>query len=359
MFQQGSIFCRHCAACPIYVPRKQQPLPYRRLSQPQVPALPALVLVNGASLLCWIAAVVLTLEVGGYAIPICERLGVMDQPNARKLHSQPTPLFGGIALITIIFPLGVAATFFTSSPAKANPMLTAALASTAIGIIGIIDDRHEISPRMRLLVGAAIYGLTSLAAPELRISLINFPSIHIHESLGSPAIAIAFTSLCLVGLVNAVNLADGKNGLVLGLCLIWLLFVFDRSPIEDRGMVGAAMAGTIGLLLLNLRGLIFLGDGGAYGLASLVGFLVIRSYNLTLQSPQFGLTAGVVVLMFLIPVGDSFRLMIQRIAQGRSPAEPDRNHFHHILQRNCGWPGGLLVYLAIAAILPAMALSLH
>jgi UDP-GlcNAc:undecaprenyl-phosphate/decaprenyl-phosphate GlcNAc-1-phosphate transferase len=150
-------------------------------------------------------------------------------------------------------------------------------------------------------------------------------------------------------------MADGKNGLVIGLCLGWLGLLATRAPAVTLPIFSVVAAAFLVLLLFNLRGKLFLGDGGTYGIATAVALLSVALYNMPGDHSGRLLTADELMLLFAVPVLDSFRLTALRLREGRSPMSPDRNHFHHHLLRWFGWPGGLIVYW-ICALAPPLAL---
>ena len=161
-----------------------------------------------------------------------------------------------------------------------------------------------------------------------------------------------FALLCLVGLLNAVNMADGKNGIILCLGLVWTAVLACHlgsafAPVLTG--IGVALAV---LLAFNLRGRLFMGDGGSYVLSALFGLLAIYAYN----NDFADMRADDVAVMFAVPVFDTVRLMAVRIASGRSPFLGDRDHLHHHLHHRFGWPRGLIVYVALVAVPNAAAL---
>lgn len=301
------------------------------------------------------ASFALTALLTRYARPMCSRLGLIDLPDARKLHAVATPLMGGIALLAAILPLGLLASALVWPASEMRSILLMVLAIAAITAIGIADDRESLAPRWRVVFGFLVFGGLAALDPSFLVRVLRFPLIGIQFGLAFDWLAIFFTALCLVGLVNAVNMADGKNGLVLGLCAGWLSLLILRAKPLDIPMIAAILAGVIALLIMNLRGRLFLGDGGAYGLAAAVGLLTIRTYNSSYMELTLGLSAEEVVLLFIIPVLDSFRLTFVRWRRGQSPMAPDRDHLHHHLQNRFGWPNGLYVYL-VAALAPAALL---
>ena len=292
-----------------------------------------------------------------YAWPVCERLGLIDLPDARKLHARATPLLGGPALIGIMLPLALLATWL--SPLSGDiALLHLASATAGVALVGILDDRRPLSARMRVGLAFLLFGGLALYNKAFLIRRLVFPMFGVQFGLYDEAVALLFTVVCCVGLVNAVNMADGKNGLVLGLCIGWLGLIMARSSAGDIPFMAVMLAGLISLLVMNLRGRLFLGDGGAYGLAAAIGLLTIRSYSSHLDDPATGLSAEIVVLLFFVPVFDSFRLTFARLARGQSPMAGDRDHLHHHLQKRFGWPNGLYIYLLMALAPAALAEAL-
>jgi UDP-GlcNAc:undecaprenyl-phosphate GlcNAc-1-phosphate transferase len=104
-------------------------------------------------------------------------------------------------------------------------------------------------------------------------------------------------------------------------------------------------------------GRLFLGDGGAYAIATAIGLLAIIVYNTPGTDTLRAISADELVVLFVVPVADSFRLTYKRLRQGRSPMSADRDHLHHHLQDRFGWPTGLLVYWIIG-LSPAAGLIL-
>ena len=217
-------------------------------------------------------------------------------------------------------------------------------------IVGILDDRHSLSPRLRLLLSFSIFGIAAYIEPIYNVRVLDFEFPQFGLGLGTRGIAIFFTVLCCVGLVNAVNMADGKNGLVIGLCIGWLALLALRSPPIFLPLIALLMVVLTVLLLYNLNGKLFLGDGGAYGLASAIAVLAIAIYNSPGLHVTRAISADGLVLLFIVPVFDSFRLTYKRLRRGQSPMAGDRDHLHHHLQNELGWPAGLIAYWALALL---------
>jgi UDP-GlcNAc:undecaprenyl-phosphate GlcNAc-1-phosphate transferase len=289
---------------------------------------------------------VLTLLICLRADRIGEWLGVMDRPDgSRKLHQRPTPMVGGTAVAA---PLSLVAALLAWLTDLGPLYLVVAALTAALWLLGLADDRRTLRPSVRLTLSLFAATTALWAVPDLQVGYLRFSFLG--EALFLGGWAIPFTLLCLVGLQNAVNMADGKNGLVTGMLLIWTGLVALYAPSHLAGLLWALAAMLAVVLGFNLAGRLFLGDAGTYALAVLVGLLGIYTYNVGFDR----LPADMVALWFLVPVVDCLRLIVWRGLQGRSPFAGDRNHLHHHLERLMPWRWGLPCYLALIA-LPALA----
>ena len=308
-------------------------------------------LYNALIIFCGALALVLCMN----AKVICSRLNLMDVPDARKQHRTETPLMGGVVILLAFIPVALAHVLWASSERWLSTLMIWLGCVTAMVFVGIADDRHSLSPRARLGISFLVFASAAVIDPTFNVRILDFEYPRWDLGLGTWWLALIFTAVCVVGLINAVNMADGKNGLVLGLCLAWLGLLAIRAP-EPLLSAMLLLAVVLAVLLLfNLQGRLFLGDGGAYGLATATGLLAIMVYNTSGMHALRAISADELVLLFAIPVFDSFRLTYVRIKQGKSPMSADRDHLHHHLQDRFGWPGGLAVYFIIA-LLPASVL---
>jgi UDP-GlcNAc:undecaprenyl-phosphate/decaprenyl-phosphate GlcNAc-1-phosphate transferase len=275
-----------------------------------------------------------------------DRLHLLDRPGGRKLHKRPTPLMGGLALIVGLMPI-LAAYMLTYEPEGIGHWALTSFALTMFGcaVLGVIDDRKAIPARIRFAAVGLMFGALLIVEPRFSLRQLYFAGLDAPFMLGAAG-GWVFTLLVLLGFLNAVNMADGKNGLVIGLTIVWAAIIVASGPVGLIPVLIPLIALFGVLLVFNLSGRLFLGDGGTYGLSALVGLAATYSYNF-----QAGLmNADQLVLLFLIPIADMMRLIAQRRLSGASPMAADRNHLHHYLYDAIGWPGGLVVYLALVAI---------
>ncbi len=295
-----------------------------------------------------VAAVCVAIVLCRFAMPIAEQFNLLDVPGDRKKHKHVTPLMGGIVILGAVVPAMVALIVFTSPPNHIFKLSIWTTVAVGMTIVGILDDRHSLSPSLRLIASFGMFGVAAYIEPIFNVRVLDFEYPPFSLGLGTREIAIAFTVLCCVGLVNAINMADGKNGLVIGLCIGWLTLLAQRAPGFMMPFIGLQIFVLAALLVFNWQGKLFLGDGGAYGLATAIGVLAISVYNSPGDHATRAMAAEEIMLLFAVPVLDSFRLTYKRMKRGQSPMAADRDHLHHHMQDRFGWPTGLFFYWTIA-----------
>jgi UDP-GlcNAc:undecaprenyl-phosphate GlcNAc-1-phosphate transferase len=273
-------------------------------------------------------------------------LGVMDHPGAQahKSHSAPTPLVGGLAAIppaVVILLVG----FRTSaeSPQNAAAYLALAFATLASMLVGFFDDRRHIPALTRLIICGFVFFCAAKISPDFVVSALDFQGIGLRFDLG--LLAVPFSVLCLLAFQNAVNMADGRDGLVAGIAVIWLfnLLSYGWHPITFA--LAAMLVGMLIVLGANLGGMLFLGDAGTYGLGAFVGLSAIWLHQLNL-----GLYTIEVAIMFMVPVLDMARLFVFRLLARRHPFSADHHHLHHYLDRSIGWMWGRKIYYGLVGV---------
>jgi UDP-GlcNAc:undecaprenyl-phosphate GlcNAc-1-phosphate transferase len=289
---------------------------------------------------------------------ICISLDLMDIPAGRKKHAAPTPLMGGVVLLGAFVPVALICIVAFASERWLGSLLIWVGCVSVMALVGLGDDRHSLSPRLRLLISFAVFAAAAAVDPTFNVRVLDFNIPPLTLGLGTWWLAIIFTVICCVGLLNAINMADGKNGLVLGLSLGWVAILATRAVGPLLPFIGLFSAILMVLFVFNMRGKLFLGDGGAYAIATAIGLLAIMIYNTPGIETLRAVSADELVVLLLVPVADSFRLSYKRLRQGRSPMSADRDHLHHHLQDRFGWPAGLGIYW-VSAMLPFLAITFY
>lgn len=295
---------------------------------------------------------IIALAVGTRAMEIGTALRLLDFPDpdgGRKLHAKVTPLVGGVAVLVAT----IASVLLLLPDAEAGQRATLLwFLFTVCGLflVGAMDDRVELAARTRLAVASAFLLAAIAQVPDFSVSFLLFTRQQ-ELVLFPPVMGIGFTLLCFVGLLNAVNMADGKNGIVIGQAIIWSIILMLRLPPEMLPVVTGIAGALAVLFVFNMQGRLFLGDGGSYGLSAMFGLLAIYAWNQGFADMR----ADDVALIFAVPVFDTLRLIVWRASQGKSPFTPGRDHLHHYLHARWGWPRPLAWLLALVAIPNALA----
>jgi UDP-GlcNAc:undecaprenyl-phosphate GlcNAc-1-phosphate transferase len=278
-----------------------------------------------------------TLAVCLYAEPLSRRLRVVDYPDGgRKGHAAPTPLIGGIA---IMVPLALyCATVLLADPGSDSRLhLAILLCGLGVGVMGFMDDQAPVSPRSRFVLLIIFAAMAFFIDPALLGDKLLW------NGDAFPIPAWAFGVLIIigqVGLVSSINMADGMNGLVPTLYLVWFLALalITGGAVQDTALLVSAMLTVT--LMFNARGRLFLGDCGTFAISFVLGILVIAAHN------QGALSFDQMLLWFFIPIADCLRLIWARLWRGRSPFLGDNNHFHHRLIRRFGQTAAFAIYAA-------------
>jgi UDP-GlcNAc:undecaprenyl-phosphate GlcNAc-1-phosphate transferase len=302
-----------------------------------------------------LVAVAIAIVVCLNAKAIAERLGVMAHPDPhRRRHERPTPQVGGMAILLGLIAW-LAITYYLDESTE-QPLLTAMLLCAAgVGLVGFEDDQHETSPLSRILLLLVFMGIAFAIEPQFISHTLNW------GSFGPTPIPfwayVILMGFAVVGVVNAINMADGQNGIVGSMLVVWSGCLMIVTNGMSAGIAGVLFLTSLVFLGFNLRGKTFLGDSGSYGVTFALGLLV------ALAHARGEVSLETVIVWFFIPVADCLRLLISRPLRGMSPFEGDRDHFHHRLEDKLGRHQGLATYAGavgvsslVAALDPRFAL---
>lgn len=252
-----------------------------------------------------------------------------DLSGPQKFHKNSVPRIGGIGIA-----IGLLSAILVRLQVNLNASLELILLACAIPTfaIGLTEDlTKRISVRSRLLL-TAIGAL--LATQLLTIQITRLDLMGIDYLLHFSPIAIVFTVFAITGLSNAYNIIDGFNGLASMVGMITLLALGYLGYIVGDNLImfiSFSMAAAIlGFFVWNYpRGLIFLGDGGAY----LVGFWIALT-SILLVSRHQNISPWFALLVNGYPILETlFTIYRRKIHQGKSPGQPDGIHFHSLIYR--------------------------
>ncbi len=268
-------------------------------------------------MLAFAGALVLAIGVTPVARWLAPRMGVVDRPEARKIHHRPVPRMGGVAIylavIVAAFVLGERYNF-----AQFGSILVGA---TGVSFMGLIDDRWGLRPLIKLL------GQT-LAALLLYASNIYVGTFH------DPILNLITTVLWVGYITNAVNFLDNMDGLAGGVAAIAAAFFALMCAFSGQYLVGAlsiaVLGACLGFLFYNLNpASVFMGDSGALFL----GF-ILAAAGIKLRFPDnvTFVTWMVPVLVMGLPIFDTTLVIVSRLRRRMNPATtPGQDHISHRL----------------------------
>ncbi len=282
------------------------------------------------------------------------RWGLVDVPNARKIHREATPRVGGLALY-----MGFLCALWLGSGLQGNGLEVILTAASLLLVVGLIDDAGELSAWLRLAAQVVGAGLVVSTGTVLTL----FPP----GPLGQTA-NVLITLLWIVGITNAFNFFDGMDGLATGLAILLALFmglVAFQAQQPVLGLVALAVVGAgLGFLPYNLRfngqALIFLGDNGSTFLGFLLACMAVKGYWAD-NNPIVAFSNP--LLIFGVLIYDMVHITVERVATGKVRSLSDwihyvgKDHLHHRLERvlgsrlaSIGMIFGLTICLGLAAM---------
>jgi UDP-GlcNAc:undecaprenyl-phosphate GlcNAc-1-phosphate transferase len=260
----------------------------------------------------------LVFAIGGTPVArrLALRLGIMDYPNARKIHQTPIPRFGGAA-IYLAFLLAL---LIFGSRFYIQQLVGIIVGATWVSFLGVWDDSRELRPLLKLVGQIAGAVFLILAGIEVNV-------------FGLRALNIAVSIIWIIGITNAMNLLDNMDGLSGGIGAVGAAFFLLLAALSGQYLVGslaAALLGAcLGFLVYNFNpASIFMGDTGALFL----GF-VLAAVGIKLRFPASSpiITWMVPVLILGVPIFDTTLVTLSRLRRGANPFEGGKDHTSHRL----------------------------
>ncbi|PKG37984.1 UDP-N-acetylglucosamine--undecaprenyl-phosphate N-acetylglucosaminephosphotransferase [Psychromonas sp. Urea-02u-13] len=302
--------------------------------------------------------------------PFAIKIGLTDKPNFRKVHAGHIPLIGGISVYIGLFTAGILILFF--SPTHVNQLMTYLFASLLMVITGALDDRFDLSVKLRIAVQVVIASIMMFIAGDVISDLGN---ILYFTELPLSYLGYPFTIVAVLAAINAYNMVDGIDGLIGGVSVatfisLTILFVLS-GDMSEAFFCLLCLAVLIPYFLYNLqltkysRKKIFMGDAGSM----FIGFTVVWLLAIGTQkgSSGTGLEGGsfkpvVALWIIALPLIDMVSIMLRRMGKGVSPFQPDRDHLHHIFMRAGFSSRATLIFITFIALclsLIGVATTIH
>ncbi len=255
-----------------------------------------------------------------WARKLSQKYGMVALPNHRKMHNEPVPYGGGIAIF-----LGFFAALFLSGLIEGK-VIGFTLAALIIIFAGLYDDFKELRalPKFLLQSLAAIVIIKSGIVIDMSVLLRG----HVAEF---QYLSIPLTYLWIVGVTNAINLIDGLDGLAAGVTTISAFTLATVSWINGAHDVTVMAlilgAASLGFLPHNFRTQVFMGDTGSGFLGfSLAVLSILGSVKLAAAFSLF-----VPIMILAIPIFDTLFAIVRRLITKRPIYEGDKKHLHHRL----------------------------
>jgi UDP-GlcNAc:undecaprenyl-phosphate GlcNAc-1-phosphate transferase len=274
-------------------------------------------------------ALVLCAVVLPMALPLARRLGLVDHPGGRKDHVGAVPVIGGL----VIF-LALALSFLGFETRMSVQSITFVSCAGLMVLVGQLDDIYDLHWSWRIaaqtVAALAMIYIAGLEADNLQ-DVFGFAGANVGF------LAVPFTVFIVVGVINALNMSDGVDGLAGTLSLVSLGlftgFALYSGDVLQAERLLALCAALIGFLLWNHRlpwqpkAKVFLGNGGSMLLGFIIAWTSVRLTQDTAHpvSPVLG------PWTLALPLIDCVTLMFRRWRQGKSPFAADRHHMHHML----------------------------
>jgi UDP-GlcNAc:undecaprenyl-phosphate GlcNAc-1-phosphate transferase len=290
----------------------------------------------------------------GLTVPIRHlalHYGMVDKPGPRKVHLNPIPLLGGIAIY-----LGfVLAILLTIHAASLQQMIGILAGATLLAIVGLLDDGGLLHHQVKLFIGMPIAALF-LIATGIRAQLFS-------QFLPGTSGAIldgCFTVFWVMGITAAFSILDHMDGLCAGIAAVAAAFFTISAALGGQMLVRTLGAATLGAALGFLRwnfnpAKIFMGDGGAMFLGFLMATL---SLKVRPDGAQFPAAWIVPVLILGVPIFDTALVSISRARRGLLPfTSPGKDHTAHRLSNmGLGHRGAVLALYCVAGVFGSLAL---
>jgi UDP-GlcNAc:undecaprenyl-phosphate GlcNAc-1-phosphate transferase len=299
--------------------------------------------LKGSPTAAFFAALLTTLLVTPWVKRLGWRLGAVARPDERRRHPEPIALWGGIAVFLGVLvaallwrqPTLQDARLLAPSSASGDILSTfktLRLSASFIGcgflivLLGMVDDRIELSPALKLLGQFVVVSLLWLGGVKIGTlpftdGLVPLPN----------AASFVLTLIWVVGLINAINFIDGVDGLATGVCgiIAGSLFFVLAGTAAWAATASAALCGAcLGFLRYNFHpAKIFLGDTGSMLLGLWLAMIAISANAKTAA----GTTLLLPVIAMGVPVFDTLWAITRRTIARKPPWRADRGHIHHRL----------------------------
>ena len=298
-----------------------------------------------ASLLAFFIALIASLTLTVPVRALAMRVGLVDLPGPRKVHVEPIPLLGGLAIYGGVI-LAIVLVLDGAARAQSAGIVTAA---TLVAVVGFLDDRGWLHHQIKLFVGMPIAACILLATGvQAQVFSVAFPG-----NLGH-ALDIALTFFWVVGITASFSIFDHMDGLCAGVAATASFFFALLAYLNGQTLVtvlaAAVFGAATGFLRWNFKpAKIFMGDGGAMFLGFLMAALGLK---LRLEHANAVSAWLAPVLILAVPILDTTLVTVSRARRGFLPfTTPGKDHAaHRLANLRLGHRGAVLTLYFIGAL---------
>lgn len=288
------------------------------------------------------------------------KFGIVDKSNPRKSHKRVITCLGGVAIYAgFVISLVCASFVFLRNLDSSFFRNVVGLLSgaTVILFLGLIDDTHGTTAPVKVGLQVAAALVTS-AIFGIKITYLILP---IFGKIDFGVLSIPFTLIWVVGLTNALNWADGLDGLAAGItsiaCVSLLIIGWRGGELVSAVIIIALLGSTLGFLKYNFYpAKVFMGDTGS----NFLGFVLANAAIMGSLKSAAALSLMIPILILGVPIFDSLFSVWRRIRLNKSPIAPDRDHFHYrLVKLGLTHRQAVLVIYSISGVLSLCAIFLH
>ena len=297
----------------------------------------------------FIASLVVSAVLVSLSRRVAVRLDALDHPDGgRKTQTLPIPRLGGVAVaiaLTLVWSTGA---LIVGGLENIGLLLSVMLPAVAMAVVGLIDDRRNLNPWIRLIAQAVIAGGAYIAGSRIDIT---------SNTIVNGVLFILWVMI----VVNAINLLDNSDGLagttvmVSALASACVALVFGQFLVASLAFALAGVAA--GFLWHNwYPANVYMGDSGAYFLGFMLAVVVVRLRPADLAPVQ---AVVIACLLVALPLIDTIYVVTRRLAKGIHPFTAGRDHLSHSLQRRgLSVPGSVVALNVFLVATSALAVVL-
>ncbi|MCX6375279.1 MAG: MraY family glycosyltransferase [Armatimonadetes bacterium] len=311
-------------------------------------------------MIAFVMALAISFLVTPWVRRLALRLNVMVHPGGRRVHTQPMPLWGGMAIFAAFTITCLVIMRFDKAYADFTDLIVGVIVSGAIIFtVGLLDDMKEFSAALQA-AAIVIAGIILSACFHVSIKFVSNP-------FGGPAVIVIgsfvsylVTIMWVFAMTKTVDFMDGLDGLAAGIGAIGagILAIMAYYSVQPHvALMAAALSGAcIGFLRFNFNpAKIFMGTGGS----QFIGFVLAAISIIGLFKVAAAMAIALPILVFGVPIADGVFVILKRFRDGRPIHMADKTHLHHrLLEKGLSHKQAVIAIYGMCLVLGGTALVL-